>query len=440
MVGAPPAWQDIRHLAANLRNTLTLQLGGRKRARVRYTMSLHGNRWLYCRAPNERLCDSVIGISGSGSPATASSTNRRSRGSQNELNSLLQDIETSGEEIFDLLDCHLLMTTVSKWALEIVNPNAAFKPGLFQLYLIFDNEDKYNQWYLYLTSRGILQVKPAHFFESFKTIPELLPSLLSYGPVATCNWLNRMLRRWFLSMRDGDRLLKAMRKKVAEKIATKLVEKGLDGSISDVRLLDVRVGSSMPSFTSARHYVGHSESFGQGSELALVYTGGNDAFFFAFKGRAHFGRHSFEIKADVTLLSLRGTLNLHEEPTGQFFSISFNEKPVLELNLKVSVGNKTMPEVFDLGGLIGGKVRQSLSEKLVPPNRKYSRIPKTTKSFWEHEHTRMWKATQLKIDSPIPALSSELLAALSSQSESPQSAEPTEGRRRRISLFRRREG
>lgn len=302
-------------------------------------------------------------------------------------------------EIFDLKDCEIRLTNRYDFALEIVNTRSAFRIGHFQLFLIFPAAAKCHKWLRYLVSQGILPIRPPHTFESIWAEQEArlvrkqrrsgkVPAsnhsvenfLHFYGAGEQCSVFNHLLNRWFRSMREGPTLVTKLRQKIAQKMASKLFEKGLDESFSHLRLLEVRIEDSPPIFHVARLH-----QFG--IDLELEYTGG---IFFSFCGKLYIKalNRRMDIRVAVTVARIAGCLTVHLHPhEGDLIAVSFREKPDLQFNLDVKLG--AVPEFFDIRKFIINKIKASVYERFVAPNRKYIRIPKTHKSFWELLDVRM---------------------------------------------------
>ena len=55
-------------------------------------------------------------------------------------------------ELFDFSNCQLRKTSIEKYTLEIVSPWAALRPSIYYIYLIFEKNEDYWQWYCALQS------------------------------------------------------------------------------------------------------------------------------------------------------------------------------------------------------------------------------------------------------------------------------------------------
>lgn len=284
----------------------------------------------------------------------------------------LEDTRTT-MEIFDLSGCQIRHTTLYKHALEIVSTSAALAVGHYHMFFIFTSPSQLQEWLSALLQQGLkLASQTAHELITERLKRGEKPPL---GPAITCGWTNRLLARWYLSMKDGDRLRAKIREKLAEKVSVKLFEKGMDSKFQDLRLANVKVGSTAPTLGPIYIHQLPQSSGVFAFDMSFCYEG---EFFFSFTTKFM----KLQCKASVMLHSLKGRVLLYVEPNSQLYSIAFYEFPEIKWTVKKKVSNSDFA-LLDLQGIIHDKLKISLSERFVLPNRKFARIPRTNKSYWE---------------------------------------------------------
>ncbi|MDP2436657.1 MAG: hypothetical protein Q8P67_12990 [archaeon] len=379
---AKPSIEEVFRSHTLLSTKAVVQESGKERLRIRYKMALSSSHPVAQGAPVD------------------------SRERKLWLFCQSTDQKPPVQTIYDVSRCNLRVTSIYKHTLEVVSPYSALAAGHFSLFILFEDEASYQEWYCFLTLTNLLPLFSPPIYESIwqrmnslskkgassNTAADLL-STQPISPKMSCDWLNCLLARWVTSMREGTRLELAIRQALAMKIAAKLFEKGLDAAFSDIRLLDVQLGTAAPKF----HSISIHPPDVPGAmviDISVSYVGD---FYFSFAAKLSLPGIKTEIQAAVLLHELSGRLLLHAEPTGQLISFSFFHFPDLAVDITYRLG-KVQPSLFDLKKFILKKLKVSLGERLVIPNRKYIRIPRTPKTYYEQKEVKMKDAQKLAID------------------------------------------
>jgi hypothetical protein len=380
------AAEDILNVAEQLRGKLTVQLGGKKRYRMRCSASLRGS-WLCCWP---------------------------------------SDKQRKGVEIYDLRRCRLRQTLVGKFALELDSAWRAFRPSVYYLYLLFDDAAQYHVWYnelsriAELSSTGFHE-KVASGIKSARAAvgsgddnnngaggdgeatavanDQLVDSVLravclddhaTAGVTASTAWLNVLLSRFFASMHCGTELVERIQQKLVQKITDKLIEKGLDHRLQNIAIGKVTMGDEPPRFGNAA-IMAPDAAGGVCIDLDIEYAG---ALVIQLSAVLVTPIRT-GVQGSICLKRLKGRVCIHVDPVGRLYTFSFYEFPHAEWDVQLDVGRVT--KLFDLSTLLIKRVKTSLSERFVMPNRKHGRMPKTPKSYWEQPEVVMRHVGRVQI-------------------------------------------
>eukprot|EP01121_Diplochlamys_sp_Union-15-3_P001753 TRINITY_DN11527_c0_g1_i1.p1 TRINITY_DN11527_c0_g1~~TRINITY_DN11527_c0_g1_i1.p1 ORF type:complete len:264 (-),score=52.26 TRINITY_DN11527_c0_g1_i1:31-822(-) len=159
--------------------------------------------------------------------------------------------------------------------------------------------------------------------------------------------------------------------KLAEKLSEKIEEKHLEGLLKNMNITSLSLGTK--NLVIDKVALEPSTNGDLAVDFDLSYTNGD----------AKMGLSALVLKVNVdviaTLVSVKGRMHLRCAPfPTERFSLSFREEPSIEVDLQFIKG----PNLFQnkIRDFIIDKVKISLSEKFVAPNRKYFRIPTLPKT------------------------------------------------------------
>eukprot|EP00007_Cunea_sp_BSH-02190019_P007147 CAMPEP_0174240738 /NCGR_PEP_ID=MMETSP0417-20130205/20267_1 /TAXON_ID=242541 /ORGANISM="Mayorella sp, Strain BSH-02190019" /LENGTH=593 /DNA_ID=CAMNT_0015319873 /DNA_START=61 /DNA_END=1842 /DNA_ORIENTATION=- len=379
----------------NLEGTVTIQPEGKRKKRLPYQCSVHGNLF--------------------------------------SIRSLEKDPLKLAVE-FVLNDCVIRPVRLDQrgsYCIFIRNPQQPLYYGVFYLYLVFKSDTERNRWYQCLLSRckttgppdDLVQAvdayreaqgksseavaikekekrfrhqmrqklkdrtrtsnSPAQSVYTQSTQTQAVASLNTIGkPPPSVDWLNVILHRFFASMEPSELFLHWVETKLMTKMLLKLTEKnparfGL--IISDIQVKNVSFNSALPKFLSAELIPPPVP----GSVLVafpLCYNGG---LLIEVSGLLKFTAFPVSSVVDITLRlqSFEGKLMLFCEPVpANTFAITFYKHPVMKWDIDICLRdakNEPVHHVDVVRKYLRKKIEVAFAERLVLPNRKFFQIPKT---------------------------------------------------------------
>ncbi|KAL6058104.1 ERMES complex subunit mmm1, variant 2 [Balamuthia mandrillaris] len=198
--------------------------------------------------------------------------------------------------------------------------------------------------------------------------------------IETVHWLNSILLRFFQNIRHSEELVDGVKNSLETRLTTKLAQRNLDTYIAEFKVLQLDLGDGCPSITGVK-IIPQPMPGEIGMDIQLDYNGNAKI---ALSATIHVNLRghtytSIPVVADATLRSLSGKLHLHCAPwPAERFSLSFYREPKMNIQLDTTMGeNKQVKNFPKLGDLLLKKLKNTLIEKMVMPNRRYIRIPKS---------------------------------------------------------------
>lgn len=134
-----------------------------------------------------------------------------------------------------------------KFALEIQHPMRKVLYKIDYFFLIFESEADMQRWYFAL----LTICKPRNGYVDLELNKQLHERFQHFvNTLESANWLNAILSRFWLNIRESASVRDRLTEKMAMRFAEKLEEKNLQEYIGDVELDQIDLGASPPTVAS----------------------------------------------------------------------------------------------------------------------------------------------------------------------------------------------
>lgn len=205
-------------------------------------------------------------------------------------------------------------------------------------------------------------------------------SLLAGGLREPAKWLNAILKRFVQNARVSERILNKIRERMTKKLQEKIEDKNLQSSVEDLKVTNLYIPTHFPEIMWAQ-LLPSAQAEKIVCDMLINWNSEMDPATFTITATVVINWpkprfKSFDVDMSFTITRMFGKMHLECDPfPASRFSICFYEEP--HFDFAVKSGFTALPDAirFKLEEFIVKKVKISLLQKFLMPNRKYFKIP-----------------------------------------------------------------
>eukprot|EP01130_Rhizamoeba_saxonica_P006303 TRINITY_DN2511_c0_g1_i2.p2 TRINITY_DN2511_c0_g1~~TRINITY_DN2511_c0_g1_i2.p2 ORF type:complete len:324 (+),score=71.92 TRINITY_DN2511_c0_g1_i2:489-1460(+) len=245
--------------------------------------------------------------------------------------------------------------------LDISHISQPLIPSVCDYILIFMNSsEECNKWKNHIN--GLFNRKK--HFESWE------PN--EYPGEESVVFLNVLLHRFWMSFRESD----SIKQTITDKLAGRLNEKASDKGMGFIRILDLNLGSKPPVIENGT-LIPPVQSNDLTINLFLTYSGGL-SFTMETDIPISFVKSKIPVSVSLEVLSLSGKAMLccQPYPSNRYY-FAFYEEPEFDFHMDVHISKKFDQFLNVVYTAIETKVKETMFNNFVYPNKKYLKIPGT---------------------------------------------------------------
>lgn len=202
------------------------------------------------------------------------------------------------------------------------------------------------------------------------------------------HWVNALISRIYLNVQSSVIIKKKLIDKISTSFNEKLKEKSIKKILSDIKITKFCIGSKPPTIENAVLLPTDKSTGEMVIEMNINYNDGDAIMVLKTFIQFHlFEKRFVNIPITITarLTSIKGKIQLRCPPfPAEQFCIFFYKEPDITLNVDLSIGNNKLPFLNQLilsriESYLENRLKLSIIERIVAPQRRFVRIPTTSK-------------------------------------------------------------